>query len=87
MWRGVAAIYQPFLVYENGDIVWKKTEELKEGDYVARLNKIDTEEKSQITDFKKITIPNPSEYIFPPQIKLLLEGVKQDGRKRIFNCR
>lgn len=36
----------------------------------------------QKTDFKKITIPNPSEYIFPPQIKLLLDGIKQDGRKR-----
>lgn len=36
----------------------------------------------QKTDFKKITIPNPSEYIFPPQIKLLLQGIKQDGRKR-----
>ncbi len=34
------------------------------------------------TDFKKIQIPNPSEEIFPPQIKLLLQGVKQDGRKR-----
>ncbi len=33
-------------------------------------------------DFKKITIPNPSEEIFPPQIKLILNGVKQDGRKR-----
>jgi len=34
------------------------------------------------TDYKKIEIPNPSEDIFPPQIKLLLQGVKQDGRKR-----
>lgn len=34
------------------------------------------------SDFKKIEIPNPSNEIFPPQIKLLLEGVKQDGRKR-----
>jgi DNA primase catalytic subunit len=33
-------------------------------------------------DFKKITIPNPSNDIFPPQIKLILKGVKQDGRKR-----
>ncbi|MBD3252139.1 hypothetical protein GF386_00215 [Candidatus Pacearchaeota archaeon] len=31
---------------------------------------------------KKIIIPNPSEDIFPPQIKLILRGVKQDGRKR-----
>ena len=33
-------------------------------------------------DFKKIEIPNPSEDIYPPQIKLLLGGIKQDGRKR-----
>ncbi len=33
-------------------------------------------------EFKQITIPNPSNEIFPPQIKLLLAGVKQDGRKR-----
>jgi len=33
-------------------------------------------------EFKKIEIPNPSEDIYPPQIKLLLAGVKQDGRKR-----
>lgn len=34
------------------------------------------------TDFKRIQILNPSEEIFPPQIKLLFQGVKQDGRKR-----
>ncbi len=33
-------------------------------------------------EFKQIEIPNPSSEIFPPQIKLLLAGVKQDGRKR-----
>mgnify|MGYP001611636868 CR=1 FL=1 len=37
---------------------------------------------SQKKDFNKITIPNPSDEIFPPQISLLLKGVKQDGRKR-----
>lgn len=33
-------------------------------------------------DYKKITIGEPSEDIFPPQIKSLLKGMKQDGRKR-----
>lgn len=33
-------------------------------------------------DFQKVVIANPSEEIYPPQIKLILEGVKQDGRKR-----
>jgi len=37
---------------------------------------------NQKKDFKKIIIENPSEEIFPPQIKLILQGVKQDGRKR-----
>jgi DNA primase catalytic subunit len=33
-------------------------------------------------DYKKIKIDNPSEDLFPPQINLLLSGVKNDGRKR-----
>lgn len=33
-------------------------------------------------DFQKIVIADPSEEIYPPQIKLILDGVKQDGRKR-----
>ncbi|MEK6872265.1 MAG: hypothetical protein AABX16_05155 [Nanoarchaeota archaeon] len=33
-------------------------------------------------EFNKIIIPNPTENIFPPQIKLILQGIKQDGRKR-----
>ena len=35
-------------------------------------------------EFKKIEIPNPSDEIFPPCIKKLLKGVKDDGRKRAF---
>lgn len=38
--------------------------------------------KSKPSEFKKVVILNPSEEIFPPCIKLLLKGVKQDGRKR-----
>ncbi len=45
---------QPFLVYDNGSLVWKRAEEIKEGDFVARLNKITTEEKSQDIDVNKI---------------------------------
>jgi len=33
-------------------------------------------------EYKKIEIPNPSPEIFPPQIQLILQGIKQDGRKR-----
>ena len=41
----------------------------------------DTKKKQQ-GEYKKVTIENPDPAIFPPQIKLLLEGIKQDGRKR-----
>ena len=37
------------------------------------------------SDYKKVVIESPSEDIFPPQIKLLLKGVKQDGRKRALS--
>ncbi|MBT4165477.1 hypothetical protein HOE04_00375 [archaeon] len=33
-------------------------------------------------EFKQIIIPEPPEEIFPPQIKLILNGLKHDGRKR-----
>ena len=36
---------QPFLVYDKGSLVWKRVSDLEEGDYVARLNDIKTEEK------------------------------------------
>ncbi len=32
--------------------------------------------------YKKISIPNPPNEIFPPCIKDILKGIKQDGRKR-----
>jgi len=37
---------QPFLIYNNGKLVWKRICDIKKGDYVARINKITTEEKS-----------------------------------------
>jgi len=33
-------------------------------------------------EYKQIEIPNPTEEIYPPCIKLILKGVKNDGRKR-----
>ena len=38
--------------------------------------------KNKDKTFQNIKIPNPTEDIFPPCIKLILKGVKQDGRKR-----
>jgi len=37
---------------------------------------------SKNKNYQNIKITNPSEEIFPPCIKLILKGVKQDGRKR-----
>lgn len=45
---------QPFLVYENSSLVWKRAEEIMEGDLVARLNKIATEERSEAIDVSRI---------------------------------
>ena len=45
-------------------------------------NKTNTNTKTAPGEYKKVSIPNPSEDIFPPCIKLLLNGVKSDGRKR-----
>jgi SpoVK/Ycf46/Vps4 family AAA+-type ATPase len=45
---------QPFLTYENGALVWKRAGELKRGDYVARLNKVNTEERPERIDIRRI---------------------------------
>ncbi len=51
---------QPFLVYDNGKLTWKRVENLKKGDFVARVNNIKTDEKSyslhpeKIPNLKKI---------------------------------
>jgi len=37
---------QPFLVYKNGNLVWEPVKNIKEGDFVARLNKLNLPEKS-----------------------------------------
>lgn len=60
----------------------KKHQEIIIQDKKDLLSKSLPAENKKELDFKKIQIPNPSEDIFPPQIKLLLQGMKQDGRKR-----
>ena len=42
---------QPFLVYDNGNLIWKRLEELKEGDLVAKLNKVKIKEISYKINF------------------------------------
>jgi len=46
------------------------------------LNSPQNQKPTQKGEFKQVVIPNPSENIFPPCIKKLLQGVKDDGRKR-----
>ena len=37
---------QPFLIYRNGELVWEPIKNIKKGDFVARLNKINLPEES-----------------------------------------
>jgi SpoVK/Ycf46/Vps4 family AAA+-type ATPase len=46
---------QPFLVYDKGTLAWKRVEHLKQGDYIARINNIFTEEDSYEIHPEKIT--------------------------------
>ncbi len=60
---------------------WKEQKEKKEkilGSRKPSENAVSSSPK----DYKKISIPNPSSAIFPACIKSILDGVKQDGRKR-----
>lgn len=59
---------------------WKEQQDKKEKTVEEKREKAPsfTEKK----DFQKVVIENPSDEIFPPQIQLLLKGIKQDGRKR-----
>ena len=56
---------QPFLVYDNGILVWKRAEHLKQGDYIARINNIETEEESYQLHPEKINalLKNNDKYV------------------------
>ena len=45
---------QPFLVYENGELKWKKLQELKEREFVAKVDKIELPEENLKIDLRKI---------------------------------
>ena len=47
----VVSANQPFLVYDEGELVWKRLERLKEGDFVAKANAIPVNEKSHKISF------------------------------------
>ena len=63
---------------------WKEQKDNREKKAKSILTNIEDKapKENKPTEFKKVVINNPSEEIFPPCIKLLLNGVKQDGRKR-----
>ena len=44
--------------------------------------RFDSLKSKQKGEYKPVSIPNPSEDLFPPCIKNILKGMKQDGRKR-----
>jgi len=45
---------QPFLVYRNGDLVWEPMKNIKKGDFIARLNKINLPEESYKVPIEKL---------------------------------
>ncbi len=47
----VVSSNQPFLTYDQGSLVWKRLEELKEGNFVARINQIKVKESSHKINF------------------------------------
>jgi hypothetical protein len=57
---------------------WKDQKEKQ--DKILEETKINLDDKPK--SFKQVSIPNPSEDIFPPCIRHILKGVQQDGRKR-----
>jgi len=59
---------------------WKEQKDKQESQKKEIKNQLSPIPQSK--DFKQIQILNPSEEIFPPCIKIILKGIKQDGRKR-----
>jgi len=61
---------------------WKEQKQKKENETKTEKKKIRENFKDKNFDNRKIEIKNPNENIFPPCMKLLLSGIKNDGRKR-----
>ncbi|MDO8480928.1 MAG: AAA family ATPase [Nanoarchaeota archaeon] len=56
---------QPFLVYENGQLSWKRVEELSEGMFVARVNKLDLPNESKETELPQKVVVKGGKYSLP----------------------
>jgi hypothetical protein len=65
--------------HEQNEREENKIQESKETHQDQRFNQ---PKNKKTGEYKKIEIPNPDPKIFPPQIQLILKGLKQDGRKR-----
>ena len=64
---------------------WKEQKDKNERiveEYKRDVKKEDEFDDKPKGEIKQVVIPDPDEKIYPPQIKLILDGVKQDGRKR-----
>jgi SpoVK/Ycf46/Vps4 family AAA+-type ATPase len=45
---------QPFLICKNGELAWEAAKNIKGGEFIARLNKIDLPEESYKIDFESV---------------------------------
>jgi len=61
---------------------WKGQKEREEEQIKTLSTSFKKAETTKDKNYQNIKITNPSEDIFPPCIKLILKGIKQDGRKR-----
>ena len=48
----VTSANQPFLVYRNGELVWKRLQDLRAGEFVAKVKNIDIHGESHTINFK-----------------------------------
>ncbi len=56
---------QPFLVYRNSELVWETAKNLKEGDFIARLNKLNLPEESYkipLDELKFVSVERDTKY-------------------------
>jgi len=61
---------------------WKEQKQQEKNKIQAsQISNLQNKQKKQ-GEYKQISIPNPTPDLYPSCIKLLLNGVKQDGRKR-----
>jgi len=61
---------------------WKEQKDKQEKTIKEKFETNFSAPVSTSKNYKQVSIPDPSDDILPPCIKLILKGIKQDGRKR-----